>query len=80
MTNTKEGLLLFAADHEAANMIIETLLSTFEEPVPADPNLTKNLPYAQRTDVDTPVQLASILAIRVQAIGLLDEVRVFFSF
>ena len=64
--------MLFAADYEASNYIIETLLSTFEPPIRLEEK--DELPYALRTDVDTPSELAAVLAIRIQAIGLLDEV------
>ena len=66
LTESREGLLLFAADHKAANMIVETLLSTFAAPLVGDPALTRNLPLSRRTDVDTPIQLGACLAIRLQ--------------
>ena len=60
LTSTKEGILVFCADHHSSNYIIETLLGSFEAPLKREDN------YSLRTDVDTPSQLASILAIRIQ--------------
>lgn len=65
LTNSKEGVLLFAAEYKSSNFIVKTLLaSSGPPPAKGDEKRSRNI---------LPVDLAATLAIRLQAIGLLDE-------
>lgn len=60
--------MLFAAEYKSSNFIIQTLLASCGAPVPERENKSQTMIL--------PVDLAAILAIRLQAIGLLDELLV----